>query len=104
PLLGTRVAANNAPGHAFYPREVSFPVTAFFRFEGSLRDLHEHRSGRLELYNPLEIQSVRVGERSVPLETDLTTPLAYFLARSDLDGVEYTGFLTPGKVQKRSGI
>lgn len=104
PLIGTRVASRAAPGHAFYPREVGFPVTAFFRFEGTVADLHAHRVGRLELHNPLALQTVTVRGRAVPLETDLTTPLAYFLARSDLSGMPYLGFLKPDKVEARSGI
>lgn len=87
-----------------YPREVSFPVSAFFRFEGSVADLGTHRAGRLELYNPLNVQTVRVQNMTVPLETDMTTPLAYFLSRTDLDGIEYTGFLAADKIQDQTGI
>jgi pimeloyl-ACP methyl ester carboxylesterase len=106
-LIGTRVhdaPDDQVPAHAFYPHDVSFPVTAFFRFEGSIADLGARRSGRLELYNPLEIQAVEINGRPIPLETDLTTPLAYFLAHTDLDGIEYTGFLDADKIKKRSGI
>ncbi len=104
PLIATRAEGVSAPSHAFYPREVSFPVTAFFRFEGTIADLRSQRAGRLELYNPLAVQTVAVRGRPVPLETDLTTPLAYFLAHSDLGSVNYVGFLEPDKVEARSGI
>jgi pimeloyl-ACP methyl ester carboxylesterase len=105
PLIGIRVdAAEAAPGHAFYPKEVSFPVTAFFRFRGSLADLSARRSGQLELYNPMTVQSVQVRGRPVPLETDLTTPLAYFLARTDLASGEFTGFLRADKLRDKAGI
>jgi pimeloyl-ACP methyl ester carboxylesterase len=105
PLIGIRDAsARAAPGQAFYPREVSFPVTAFFRYRGTLADLGARRDGRLELYNPLEVQSVQVKGRPVPLETDLTTPLAYFLSKTDLGGVEYTGFLRADQLRDRQGI
>jgi pimeloyl-ACP methyl ester carboxylesterase len=106
-LIGTRrrdAEAEAAPGHVFYPDEVSFPVTALFRFEGSVADLGARRSGTLELYNPLQFQTVHVGARTIPLETDLTTPLGYFLSRTDLQGIEYTGFLNTDKVQRRAGI
>jgi pimeloyl-ACP methyl ester carboxylesterase len=106
-LIGTRAPSPQdemAPGHAFYPREVSFPVTAFFRFEGTLADLGACRSGRLELFYPLAIRTVEIHGASIPLETDLTTPLAYFLSRSDLNGIEYTGFLNVDKVEKKAGI
>lgn len=104
PLIGTLATADASGGHSFYPRKVSFPVSAFFRFEGSVRELTERRAGRLELYNPLAVQRVSVGERSVPLETDLTTPLAYFLSRTDLGSGEIVGFLRPAKEEARSGI
>lgn len=87
-----------------FPGEVSFPVSAFFRFEGTIADLRTHRGGRLELYNPLVNQVVTIAGRQVPLETDLTTPLAYFLSRTDLEGIEYKAFLHPDMVQERAGI
>ena len=105
PLICTRNGCErSAPGQAFYPKEVSFPVTAFFRFEGSVADLGARRSGQLELYNPLAIRKIKVARRNVPLETDLTTPLAYFLSRTDLDGIELTAFLRADKFQERTGI
>lgn len=111
-LIGTRVASARAmapgsggqPSALRYPHEVSFPVSAFFRFEGSVADLRARRAGRLELYNPLVVQTVDVGRHAVPLETDLTTPLAYFLSRTDLDGVELPGLLEGDKIQNRTGI
>src|SRR5262249_17473114 len=93
-----------APPHAFYPRQVSFPVTAFFRFEGSLADLGARRAGRLELYNPLAIQQAEVRGQAVPLETDLTTPQAYCLANTDLTEVGVLGFLRAEKVERKAGI
>jgi len=84
-LIGTRLpAALDKPASTDrvaamrYPREISFPVSAFFRFEGTVADLRARRAGCLELYNPLVFQTVEVGSRVVPLENDLTTPLAYF--------------------------
>jgi pimeloyl-ACP methyl ester carboxylesterase len=106
-LIGTRLPTPEselAPGHAFYPREVSFPVTAFFRFEGSVADLGTQRAGKLELYNPLNTQTVSIKNWDIPLETDLSTPLAYFLSRSNLNGIEFTGLFNADKVQKRAGI
>ena len=104
PLIATRNGTRDGPGRTLYPGSVSFPVTAFFRFEGTLADLGARRCGRLELYNPLSIQSVAVQGRTVPLETDLTTPFAYFLANTDLEGIEYKAFLNPDKVKDRTGI
>jgi pimeloyl-ACP methyl ester carboxylesterase len=104
PLIGNRAEEAPAPAHAFYPRKVSFPVTAFLRFDGTVAQLSNQHAGRLELYNPLTIQTLKLCERSVPLETDLTTPLAYFLANSDLRDAGVTGFVAADKLQERSGI
>jgi pimeloyl-ACP methyl ester carboxylesterase len=104
PLIATRNGSSDGPGRTLYPKGVSFPVSAFFRFEGTIADLGARRCGRLELYNPLTIQVVEVQGRTVPLETDLTTPLAYFLANTDLDGLEYKAFLNPDAVKDRTGL
>jgi pimeloyl-ACP methyl ester carboxylesterase len=92
------------PGRTLYTKGVSFPATAFFRFEGTLDDLAARRCGRLELYNPLTVQAIEVRGRTVPLETDLTTPLAYSLAQSDLYGIEYRAFVNPEVLKGRTGI
>src|SRR5262249_14242898 len=53
----------------------------------------------------LTLQAIEVHGHSVPLETDLTTPLAHFLSRSDLrSGVEYVGFLRVDQLLDREGI
>jgi pimeloyl-ACP methyl ester carboxylesterase len=104
PLIANRRPTAPKPAHTYYPLSVSFPVTAFFRFEGSLAQLGEMRAGRLELYNPLAIQTVTVAERKVPLETDLTTPLAYFLAGARLDRYGYEAFLYPDILGQKAGI
>jgi pimeloyl-ACP methyl ester carboxylesterase len=105
PLIGTRLpTASASDKQAHYPRNVSFPVTAIFRFEGSLADLGAQRCGRLELYNPLHVQRIQVAEYAVPLETDLTTPLAFFLSKTDLEEVELRGFFRPDSLRNRTGI
>lgn len=104
PLIATRDRSAPLPPGAMYPPHVSYPATAFFRFEGSLDDLLARRAGRLELINPLEKQTARVGDRAVPLETDLTTPLAYYLAHAGLDGAGYKGFLCPDALAERAGL
>jgi pimeloyl-ACP methyl ester carboxylesterase len=104
PLVGSRAADAPRPSHAYYPARINFPVTAFFRFEGTLADLAERRAGHLELFNPLTIQHIRVGRRAVPLESDLTTPLACFLSATRLQEAGYTGFVSPGSLGKAVGL
>lgn len=106
PLIATRAA--NLPEMAagkFYPREASFAATAFFRFEGGLADLGTQRCGRLELYNPLTIQAIQAAGQTVPLETDLTTPLAYFLATSNLNDItDIVGFVRGDSIRAHTGM
>lgn len=104
PLIGCRDGNAPRPSHAYYPTQVSFPVTAFLRFEGSLDDLHDRRAGRLELLNPLSVHTVKVAGRDVPLESDLTTPLAFYLANSRLDTDGYVGFLRPDSLGEKTGL
>jgi pimeloyl-ACP methyl ester carboxylesterase len=102
PLIATR--SPKAPPSRYFPNTASFAATAFFRFDGKIEDLSRQRSGRLELYNPLAVQAIDIGGRQVPLETDLTTPLAYFLAESKLDDIGYTGFLWGDSIRNRTGL
>jgi pimeloyl-ACP methyl ester carboxylesterase len=104
PLIGTRAAPRAAAAHAGYFDAVGFPVTAFFRFAGPLADLRTQRAGVLELHDPLDRPTIPVAGRPVPLQTDLTTPLAYFLAKTDLETDEWRGFLHPDAEKKRSGV
>lgn len=72
-----------APEEAYYPPGMSFPVTAFLRVLPELstrthdRKLHHHCV--LELHDTLAASDINIEGRLVPLETDLTTPLAYCL-------------------------
>lgn len=104
PLMGTRPLSAPSTGPLKYPKAVSFPVTAFFRFEGTLADLRAHRSGTLELHNPLAAELIEVDGRRIPLESDLTTPLAYHLSDTDLGELELLGFLRADKLHKGQGL
>jgi pimeloyl-ACP methyl ester carboxylesterase len=105
PLIGSRAADAPRPPHAYYPAGVNYPITAFFRFEGNLADLAERRAGWLELCNPLLVQAVQVRGRRVPLETDLTTPLACYLAKSKIStAAGYSGFFCPASLGNAVGL
>lgn len=84
PLIAVRDKATNpALIDKYYPPGLALPVTAFLRFsEGSCRvgsaDVHNVQCV-IELHDPLRSRNVAVGHRPAPLESDITTPLAYFL-------------------------
>ncbi|HEV8058658.1 MAG TPA: alpha/beta fold hydrolase [Gemmataceae bacterium] len=104
PLIGERPPGAPPAAHASYPRNLQFPVTAFFQFPGDVANLAKQHSGMLDLYNPNNITWLSVHGGRVPLETDLTTPLAYFLAHTGFGDASYDGLLRPDKVQVNTGI
>ena len=100
PLIAIRRRGPDEPPAAkYYPPGMSFPVTAFLRPVGKI----DPRTGRLgernqcvlELYDPLTTNETLVAGRRVPLECDLTTPLAYFLSRPELENLATVGLLWP---------
>ncbi len=60
----------------------------------------------LELYDPLDRQTIEVANRGVPLEADLSTPLAYFLNQPQFrdHDTSTVGLLHPGEVKKLQGL
>jgi hypothetical protein len=83
PLIAVR-SAKEYPGQpaaaGYYPPSLSFPLTAFLRplsagNADGVDALARHRAA-IELYDPLETGDVAVGDLAVPLQSDLTTPLA----------------------------
>lgn len=62
----------------YYPPSLTLPLTAFCEIEDVLGDPTK-RKAVVKLYDPLERTLVKHREVTVPLESDLTTPLAYHL-------------------------
>jgi pimeloyl-ACP methyl ester carboxylesterase len=103
------------PVEKHYAPGLSFPVTAFLRClpdqpqpvaSNGSGDGKSHHRAVLELYDPLQATDITVDDRRVPLESNITTPLAYSLndpAFATLDQPT-TGFLHPDRVKKLAGI
>jgi pimeloyl-ACP methyl ester carboxylesterase len=91
PLIAVRKQQQvSAPEEKYYPPELSLPMTAFCHFEWE----NDEVNGRLEraivrLYDPLERMTIQADGQIVPLESDITTPLAYHLR----DPIISSGFL-----------
>lgn len=108
PLIAVRKSHTDQDiGERHYPPGLSFPVTAFVRV---MPDSYSAVSGQtrralLELYDPLAATEIEVDHRRVPLESDLTTPLAYFLNKQPSQGKLATlGLFRPDKYQKLAGL
>ena len=95
------------PGERYYPPGLAFPVTAFLRLvpdsagEGGTR----HRA-LLELHDPLTSPEIVVGNRRTPLESDISTPLAYFLNDPELNEMKLStaGLLSPEESKLPTGV
>ncbi len=106
PLIAIRRTGVQRPEmEQYYAKGFSFPVTAFLRLEPQeTADGKPRLSATVELYDPLEIQQVRVANRAVPIESDISTPLAYFLDNPTMHQVETFGLLRPEKLRKVAGL
>lgn len=119
PLIAIRKPyAHQDAAEQYYPSQLCFPLTAFLRVdESSLAS--QPASGRsgpaaapksprfvLELHDPLDRQQLVVRGRQVPLESDLSTPLAYFLNQPALREQEIStlGLLRPDSVKQLQGL
>lgn len=90
----------------YYPPGLSFPVTAFLRLSNAPPRSDGCRECLLELYDPLYASDLRLADRLVPLETDLSIPLAYFLDSPVFKDHDITtvGLLDPAKAQGIKGL
>ncbi len=107
PLIAVRKKREGVdPREEFYPRDLSFPVTAFLRVNLDAPEKSLVQSAVLELHDPLNQPTVTVANRVVPLETDLSTPLAHTLSQPALDDnrLSTLGLLKPDKVKQEQGL
>jgi Alpha/beta hydrolase family len=107
PLIAERKRHDTAsPEEKYYPPGMSFPVTAFLRVMPGGNQAEGHFVVHLELYDPLNTSEISVDGRRVPLESDLTTPLAYALNQKELQDLESStaGLLNPAKAAKLQGL
>jgi len=96
PLIAVRRSYKGEPEAAkYYPGDLSFPVTALLRPVGGFnvyrRTGDVHYRAELEIYDPLTTTNIVVNQQRVPLESDSSTPLAYFLSNSKLEQLELKG-------------
>ena len=107
PLIAVRRKQSDVdPREEYYPEDLSFPVTAFLRVDLTQQSRTADRTAVLELYDPLNRPTVKVAQQTVPLETDLSTPLAHTLSQPALDDTRLStvGLLKPDKVKQVQGL
>ena len=111
PMIAVRKSHENEnPLERFYPEGLSFPVTALLRVTSptvfTSRDSQHRHPCVLELHDPLDSTDIDLNTRKVPLQSDLSTPLAYFLDNPKFrERTNSTlGLIDPHKSEKLRGI
>ena len=87
----------------YYADGLRFPATAVLRFPIP-QEQHSGTPIRLQIYDPRDSEGVVVRDSLVPIETDLSTPLARFLTNPDLELLDTFAFLRPDKVKSLQGL
>ncbi len=81
------------------PNGGALPVTAFLRVPGGVKELASGTdSATLEFYSAYDDTEVKVNDRSVPLETDSTAPLAYRLDNKKIWRAGVSRFLSAAHI------
>jgi len=123
PLVGVRRPnPKKAALDRYYPKLLAFPVTAFLRVErltGTWQPTRQASASSdessvkppplrciLELHDPLNSSDLTIADRRIPLETDLSTPLAYMLELPSLRSKKIVklGFTDPTEAEATKGI
>lgn len=85
----------------YYDAGICIPATLVARFDSSTTD---GGSIHLQLLDPRETDGVVVQQTLLPLETDLSTPLAWFLTDPQKSLLDTFGFLRPDKARELEGL
>lgn len=92
----------------YYPKGLSYAVTALMRCAepSDGRRVGAQRTCILEFFDPLNANQINLANKWVPLETDLTTPLALFLDSPDFRkrNQPFKGLVNPNVEQSKRGL
>ena len=96
----------------FLPTEAAFPLTAFMHPKSRLEQPLDKKGDEdfvVELIDPIRFRQVGSNPKALlPLEFDLTTPLAYMWSKSeqfrDADREKISNLIKPGDLSKKSGL
>ncbi|MEZ6047076.1 MAG: hypothetical protein R3C11_16145 [Planctomycetaceae bacterium] len=94
PLIAVR--SNKSAGalqDKYYAPNLSFPITAFLRLKSNQNNPTGPLQAELELHDPTEKTRIQVASYDVPLESDISTPLAYFLDSPKLKHLDTYGLV-----------
>lgn len=102
PIVIRRQRQDGGELEDYYAERLSFPATVVATFP-QVSDKSEQRI-RLQLFDPRDSDGVVVNDTLVPLETDLSTPLAWFLTNPKLSLLDTFAFLRPDQAETLEGL
>ncbi len=105
PLIAIRRPPESGEPRGYLAPRLRLPATAFLRIDLA-RDIPPGtpRRASLELYSPTEVFDIEVEGIRVPLEADLTAPLAHQLDDSPIWEFELGGFLSATLREDPTGL
>ena len=95
--------ANPSPLEEYYAEGLRLPATAILNFP-TPQEQHAGQPIRLQVFDPRESDGVVVRNTRIPIETDLSTPLARFLTNPDLELLDTFAFIRPDKAESLQGL
>ncbi len=94
-----RKAEQQIPVEKYYTQGMSFAATLVLRFDdGAPQD------ARLQIFDTRESDGMLLGDTIMPLETDVSTPLARYLSNKDISLLDTWGYIRPDRAAKVSGL
>jgi pimeloyl-ACP methyl ester carboxylesterase len=100
PIIAIRKQSGNPdPVEKYYTKGMSFSATLVLRFDNDSAG-----DGRLQIFDSRESDSMVVGSALMPLQTDVSTPLASYLSNKDLSLLDTWGYIRPDLAAKISGL
>ncbi|MEQ9408665.1 MAG: alpha/beta hydrolase [Fuerstiella sp.] len=106
PIMVRRQRPKSAPElERYYEDGLSLPVTVVARFPLNRHGAgEEHPEITLQLFDPRESDGILTGDTVLPLQADLSTPLAWFLTDPRKSLLDTFAFLRPDKAQSLEGL
>jgi pimeloyl-ACP methyl ester carboxylesterase len=92
------------PVEQYYTQGMSFAATMVLQFDQQESTLDHASDVRLQIFDPRESDGFVVGNTLMPLETDVSTPLARYLSNRDISLLDTWGFFRPDRAQEVAGL
>jgi len=97
--------AEQDPSNPNMPPRASYPATGLLRFNRlACVDFDQPLEATLDLYDPLHISATEIDGADTPLESDMTTPLAYVLSDPALQKNQFIGLFRAERMEDDTGL